>query len=175
MFHCCARETTSLLNAFPNAKKMMWILIHRPILWALWIKIHVCRLCFTNIYTFLICPFYSASRDAHHHTRRHFPYRKTVSTILPKAIHSINIASYFICSVSLFLIFFVPFFTLSRARVRCVYCHTFLIAMLIIFRKVRPPPTRFMNETVSEVVEQHSQQWNNLQQVPAKVDDFMST
>lgn len=39
--------------------EMLWILIHRPFLRALRIKIHACRLRGTNIYTLLICPFYS--------------------------------------------------------------------------------------------------------------------
>lgn len=84
MFHCL-REIIFSLHFW--IARMMWILIHQPISWAFRIKIHIRRLCLTNIYTFLSCPFYSKSRASSH--ARHFPYRETVSTIVPKT-HSLN-------------------------------------------------------------------------------------
>lgn len=45
----------------------LWILIHQLVLRTLRIKIHVSQLGLTNIYTFLICPFYSVHRG---HSRR---------------------------------------------------------------------------------------------------------
>lgn len=93
------------IAALMDAKKikLMWILIHRLFSWALRIKIHVCRLCLTNIYTFLDCPFYSQA--AHHQHAAFSIIAKQCQQLCQNTIHSINIVSYFICPFHSFFFF----------------------------------------------------------------------
>lgn len=106
IIHCCDREREKKKSLHECKKKLLWILIHRLFSWALWIKIHVCRLCLTNIYTFLGYPFYSQS--AHHQHAAFFHNREWVSTIVPK-YHSLNqYRIIFHLPISLFLFFFSP-------------------------------------------------------------------
>lgn len=66
----------------------LWISIHRPIVPALWIKIHVRRLWSTNIYTFFIFPY--LTHPDHMCAMSVTPLiQKSVSTIMLK-IHSLT-------------------------------------------------------------------------------------